>query len=65
MGDPNIILNSFIVSPTRYGALQWGETIQELEDKHVLFMAEDPEGYIGKLMNKIRSEEMAQNVADI
>jgi len=49
LGDPSVILNSFVLSWTRHGRLDWGLTRDELENRHVLFMAEDRDGYIAKL----------------
>ena len=34
----NIKLNSFIISPTKYGDLKWKATKEELIDKNILFM---------------------------
>jgi hypothetical protein len=47
--DPTVILNSFILSWTRYPQLRWGNSRQEMEEKHVLFMADDRNKYIDKL----------------
>ncbi len=51
--DPSVILNSFILSWTRYPQLQWGPTQAELENQHVLFMTNDRDQYIGKLFEKL------------
>jgi hypothetical protein len=53
MNDPAIILNSFVLSWTRYPQLKWGKTQQELEDMHVFFPADDPDHYIDKLFAKL------------
>ncbi|WP_059280048.1 DEAD/DEAH box helicase family protein [Dehalococcoides mccartyi] len=52
--DPDVILNSFILSWTRYPQLKWGNTQKELEDKHVLFMTDDRDHYIDKLFAKLK-----------
>ena len=39
LNDPDVILNSFILSWTRYSQLRWNNTQQELEDRHILFNA--------------------------
>jgi hypothetical protein len=49
LNDPNVVLNSFILSWTKYPQLKWGQTREELEKQHVLFMTDDRDGYIGKL----------------
>lgn len=51
--DPNVILNSFILSWTRYPQLQWGNTQNELEDMHVLFMTNDRDRYIDKMFERL------------
>lgn len=54
--DPNIILNSFIVTPTRYSDPGWwtgGLTKAQFEAKHVFFQKEDPDTYVGKILAKV------------
>lgn len=54
--DPNIVLNSFIVTPTRYSEPGWwsGElTKDEFEARNVFFQKEDTEVYIGKILAKV------------
>jgi hypothetical protein len=52
--DPTVILNSFILSWTRYPQLKWDNTQDELEDMHVLFMTNDRDRYIDKLFARLR-----------
>ena len=52
--DQSVILNSFILSWTRYPQLNWGKTQDELEDMHVLFMTNDRDNYIDKLFSRLR-----------
>ena len=54
LNDPTVILNSFILSWTRYPQLQWGTTQDELEDRHVLFMTDDRDSYIDKLFARLK-----------
>lgn len=56
LNDPNVILNSFILSWTKYAQLKWDNTQPELEDKHVLFMTDDRDRYIDKLFIKLREK---------
>ena len=56
LNDQDIILNSYILSWTRYPQLKWNITREEMERIHILFMKEDQENYIGKLYNSIRAE---------
>jgi len=54
LGDPDVILNSFILSWTQYPQLKWGPTREDLENKHILFMNEDRDHYIEKLFTLIK-----------
>ncbi len=53
LGDPEVVLNSFILSWTPHPQLQWGRPREELEALHVLFMTDDRDRYIGKLFGKL------------
>lgn len=53
LGDPDIVLNSFILSWTEYAKLSWGSSQGELEDQHILFMRNDREQYLDKLFYKL------------
>lgn len=53
LNDSEIELNSFILSWTQFKHLNWGLTQQELEERHVLFMVDDREHYIGKLIDRL------------
>ncbi len=53
LASENIILNSFIVTPTRFGKLNWGKTIHELEDMHVLFMEDQKDTYVASIINRM------------
>ncbi|GIW20834.1 MAG: type III restriction endonuclease subunit R [Chloroflexota bacterium] len=60
LGDPAVILNSFIISSTRVPEVAWwgdGMTKDEFEARNVLFRREDRATYIEKLMNKIQSHD--------
>lgn len=56
IGNPDVVLNSFIVTPTRFSEIQhsWRGTItrEQLESCNVLFQKDDPK-YIEKLVNKV------------
>jgi hypothetical protein len=54
LNDPGIILNSFILSWTRYPQLKWDNTQDELENMNVLFMTNDRDRYIDKLFAKLQ-----------
>jgi len=53
MNDSTVILNSFILSWTKYPELNWGKTQEELEEMNVLFMSDDKDQYINKLFQKL------------
>jgi|GEM_PF-24894 len=56
MDDRDVILNSFILSPTLYNDIKsiWKISKEEIEKKNVLFMNDDTSGvYIRKVFNKI------------
>lgn len=58
LGDPNIILNSFIVSNTPLSQVDWWDEEAELADfekQNILFQSHDRD-YISKMIGKIISE---------
>lgn len=56
LGDPDVTLNSFIVSNTRYADVAtWGHSKEELRAHHVLFQQDDRATYIGTLLGMILS----------
>lgn len=58
LGDTVVIINSFIISSTRYPEVAWwGDDLnkQEFERRNVLFQLEDRETYIRKLLTKAQS----------
>jgi len=57
LGDKNIILNSFIASPTKYSEIEnlWKIKKEELEKKNIFFIYDDKEDeqYIRKMIGRI------------
>ena len=53
LGDPEVVLNSFILSWTPHPQLDWGLSREELEKRHVLFMTEDKDSYVSKLLDTV------------
>jgi hypothetical protein len=56
LGDPAVILNSFIVSSTGVPEVAWwdgGMTKDQFEAQNVLFQREDRATYIEKLLRKV------------
>jgi len=53
LGDPAVILNSYIVSNTSFDEIHWWDralTKDDLERQHVLFQKDDKDKYIGKML---------------
>lgn len=54
LGDPQVVLNSFIISNTPYNEVaHWGYSKNEFEDHNVLFQEEDRRTYIGTMIERI------------
>lgn len=56
LGDPSVVLNSFIVSPTRIPEVTWwngGMTQEEFEARNVVFQRNDQANYIRKVLTKM------------
>ena len=54
LGDPEVSLNSFIVSntPSATMRMQWGMEKSEMQRRHVLFQEEDKDSYVGAMLNR-------------
>jgi hypothetical protein len=54
LGDPGVILNSFIVSSTPFNEIQWRGDMkkEDFEARNILFQQEDRATYIRKLLEK-------------
>jgi len=59
LGDPIVILNSFIISNTRFSDLPVQGTREDWEAKNVLFQVEDKDSYIGRIF--LESIQYKQN----
>jgi len=60
LGDPTIMLNSFIVSNTKFKEIRWWDaekTIDDLEGMHIFFQKEKSEEYIEKMLGMIVAGE--------
>jgi hypothetical protein len=58
LGDPRMVLTSFIVSNTPHAQLpDWGANKQELEDRHVLFQKDDRSTYIKEMLDRVLLQE--------
>lgn len=53
LGDPNVILNSFIISNTRFSDLPVQGNREDWEAKNVLFQVEDKDEYVGKMLSNV------------
>lgn len=54
LGNPDVILNSFILSWTEHPQLRWGIPREEMEANNVLFMTDDRDSYIDKLFDILK-----------
>jgi hypothetical protein len=64
LGNPAVILNSFIISSTPLSQVKWwtgGMSEGEFEARNVLFQEEDGGAYIKKLLNKILEQAKEEN----
>ena len=62
LGDPNVILNSFIISNTPFQKVRWWTedlSKDEFTKAHVLFQKEDRKTYIQHLLEETRSSLQA------
>jgi len=61
LGQPDVVLESFIVSntPSHEMSKLWGITKGEMQKKHILFQEEDGETYIRELLEPTRSMEVS------
>jgi hypothetical protein len=61
LGQPDVVLESFIVSntPSHEMSKLWGITKGEMQKKHILFQEEDRETYIRELLEPTRSMEVS------
>ncbi len=53
LNDTNVILNSFIVTPTRFAKLNWGMSMEQLAGMNVLFMEDQKNDYIHKIIERM------------
>ena len=60
LGDPAVVLHSFILSWTKHGTLDWGLTRDQLKERHVLFMTEDKDTYIAELFARLMRDVAQQ-----
>jgi hypothetical protein len=60
LGDPNVILNSFIISNTPFKEVRWWTedlSKDEFTKAHVLFQKEERETYIERLLSTASSDQ--------
>lgn len=53
LADPDVVLNSFIVTPTRFAKLNWGKSMDELTNMNVLFMEDQKATYVHEIISKM------------
>ena len=57
LGDPNVILNSFIISNTRFSDLPVQGSREDWEAKNVLFQVDDKDEYVGRIVSFVKQCE--------
>jgi len=64
LGDPNVVLNAFILSGTKFEDLINNpfESVQELEDRHIFFLEEGGKRYLPKIFDQILKEALLEGV---
>lgn len=64
LGDPQVILDSFIVSNTHSATMtmMWGMQKEEMEARHILFQEDDGDTYIQKLLDTVAQMAAANSV---
>jgi hypothetical protein len=65
LSDVNITLNSFIITPTRFGRLNWGRSLDELEAMNVLFMEDQKNSYIHSIFSKMAIADEVINYSEL
>ncbi|MEQ9087141.1 MAG: DEAD/DEAH box helicase family protein [Alphaproteobacteria bacterium] len=55
LASENVVLNSFIVTPTRFGKLNWGKSIDDLMDMHVFFMEDQRDTYVPEILERMQA----------
>jgi len=60
LGDPNVVLDSYIVSntPSHVMRKQWGIEKAEMSRRHVLFQEEDKDRYIGEMLRGVTGADL-------
>ena len=60
LGDPKVMLDSFIVSntPSHVMRKQWGIEEAEMSKRHVLFQEEDKDHYIGAMLRSVMGADL-------
>lgn len=56
LGDPTVVLSSFIISNTPYGQIAWWDprlSKGQFEERNVLFQVDDRATYIGKMLEQV------------
>jgi hypothetical protein len=60
LADPKVVLNSYIISNTRFREVKWWTddlTKETLRQSHVLFQPDERETYIASMLNEVAQPE--------
>ena len=55
LGNQNVSLSSFILTPTRHSKLNWGLSLDDLNALNVYFMEDQADQYVPLIFDKLRS----------
>jgi superfamily II DNA or RNA helicase len=55
LANTNVSLSSFVITPTRHAKLNWGLTVDQLNEMNVFFMKEQAEEYIAHIFHRLLS----------
>ena len=55
IANANVSLSSFVITPTRHAKLNWGLTVDQLNEMNVFFMEEQAEDYKSHIFDRLFS----------
>jgi hypothetical protein len=67
LGDPTVVLNSFIVATTPFKSVGWwaGDEKQEFEKRNVLFQVEDKSTYVKNMLELVLAAPANKSTPDV
>ncbi len=64
LGDPRVLLNSFIISstPSHTMKMLWGMDKKVMNERHILFQEEDQETYVGTMLETALADDLPTRI---